>query len=584
MLDQFFEVAYTESAVKTASAAVKEKMQGMSTETLQKLASGEKVAWSDVKACGPGDSGGPVSWLDQFKNTPLFDKALQLERADLQLEQEDIRQRQAQVGQETWVKRDALRLQRRLLELDLVLEGEAEGPAAGAEQTEEKGVELLEQAQAEERAAGEGEEPHEQKEDAAIQQFQQAQSEEAAAKAQEQSKDPKEPKKTPLASVDVKEASLAKLAHAEATGRLLAKLAAGDPEGHMVRRALLSTPISAAIEAKPGHKTESFGKTLGHGVVEQLKGMGKGIAGGGALGAAAGAIHGGLTGGKERAISQGLKGLGMGAAGGAYAGSVAGGLKGAFGAEASRLHGEHSKHNKEAADTTETSKVRAAVAKKFPNLESKEASVQELRAFVKAANTALLVPGLMGAAAGAEKGGKHDASAGFAIGGALGAMLGSDAGRFVGRALGSLGGMPPQARAALELAGYGLGGVAGYRHLTGRIDSAFTEQKEELERKAKRLAGRESKKTAGLIGSALTAGKAMLPQVAGAAKGIGSLASTAYNAGGVGQVAKSLGSVATGFAKANPLAAAGVAAAGAGAAGLAAGRLSKSNQPQLVRA
>jgi len=136
----------------------------------------------------------------------------------------------------------------------------------------------------------------------------------------------------------------------EKAASIMGKLAAEDnPEGHHVRRALLGNPISAAIEAKPGHKMNQFGKAYGHAAVESAKGTGKGLLAGGALGALGGAAHGAATGhgGKGRAMGA-LRGAGFGGAvgglGGASVGSLAGAIKGNHGAEASRIHGEKSQN------------------------------------------------------------------------------------------------------------------------------------------------------------------------------------------------------------------------------------------------
>jgi hypothetical protein len=125
----------------------------------------------------------------------------------------------------------------------------------------------------------------------------------------------------------------------------LRKQAKSDPEGHQVRRALLGNPVSSAIEAKPGHKGEAFGKAFGHEAKEGLKGFGKGAVTGGAGGAIAGAVHGAAKGkGLRGAISEAGKGALLGGAVGGHVGGIAGTLKGRHGAEASRIHGEHSKH------------------------------------------------------------------------------------------------------------------------------------------------------------------------------------------------------------------------------------------------
>lgn len=118
----------------------------------------------------------------------------------------------------------------------------------------------------------------------------------------------------------------------------------------MVRRALLGNPVSSAIEAKPGHKMEAYGKAYGHLASTTLQHMGKPTAVGAALGGAAGAAHGAATGGGglkarlARTAMHGGVGALAGATGGATVGSIHGGIKGNYGAEASRIHGEHSKH------------------------------------------------------------------------------------------------------------------------------------------------------------------------------------------------------------------------------------------------
>jgi hypothetical protein len=127
-----------------------------------------------------------------------------------------------------------------------------------------------------------------------------------------------------------------------------------DPEGHMVRRAILGNPISSAIEAKKGKKLESFGKAYKHHFVESLKGLGKGGLIGGAGGAVAGAAHGAI---KGKDLKSALRGAGKGALiggiGGADIGSIAGSIKGQYGREASKIHGEHSKHKESEAKCCE---------------------------------------------------------------------------------------------------------------------------------------------------------------------------------------------------------------------------------------
>jgi len=476
MLDSFLATVYRHETEKTASAALEAKLHTMPTALVT------KIAMSGIKGCGPGESDGVTCWLDNFKGTPLFEKAVELERAEIQLEQADIEQRMQQQSQDTWTKRDALRLQKKMLELDLAMAGaggDVGMPAieAAPEEAEEAAIGTLEQVQAEEAAAGEGNKPEEKMENAAIEQLHAAHGEEGGAQpppppaaeagppgppgaggAPTAKKEPPKPpakKEPPKEGVppaeDVKQASL-KVAAAAAAGRLLAKVAepappkgmsprewdkvlqkkaASNPEGHYLRRALLGNAESAAIEAKPEHAFQAKNQAESYIKQQGWKGFTGGGLAGGALGAAGGALA-GLSSGASP-VHAGLLGGAVGALGGSILGGAAGSVKGNLDSTASKLHGQHSQHRPEAAKT----------------------------------------------------------------------------------------------------AGINVGGLVG-------------------------------------------AAKAAVPQIAGAAKAGGNMLGTAMKAGGLPQVAKSVGNVAAGFAKANPLAAAGA----AGAAGLAAGRLSKGNTQQ----
>lgn len=117
------------------------------------------------------------------------------------------------------------------------------------------------------------------------------------------------------------------------------KAAEENPEGHYLRRTLLGNSLSSAIEAKEGYKARAFGNALGNTAVQVLKGGGLGAAGGAGLGLAAGL----LSKGKLRVDGT----VPAGAYAGGALGTLAGAVKGRFGAEASRIHGEHSKHKKD---------------------------------------------------------------------------------------------------------------------------------------------------------------------------------------------------------------------------------------------
>lgn len=114
------------------------------------------------------------------------------------------------------------------------------------------------------------------------------------------------------------------------------------PDGHHVRRFLLGNPISSAIEAKKGKKSTAFGKAIGHKLVEELKGAGKG----GLIGAGLGAGAGTISAIASKNPSNILHGAANGGVVGSLLGAGYGSLKGNHGAEASKIHAEHSKHKK----------------------------------------------------------------------------------------------------------------------------------------------------------------------------------------------------------------------------------------------
>jgi len=64
---------------------------------------------------------------------------------------------------------------------------------------------------------------------------------------------------------------------------------AKEQDEHFVRRMFLGNPISSAISAKKGRKTEAYGEALGHALVETAKGTAIGAGSGAVLGLGAGA-------------------------------------------------------------------------------------------------------------------------------------------------------------------------------------------------------------------------------------------------------------------------------------------------------
>lgn len=117
MLDTFLEVLCQKT--KTAQAADRrvELLQRLPMDVLHKLASGEEKLAFMCSSIGEGDS-----WLKQFEGSPLLPKAIELAKASLQHEiQRNAEMRQSQAAsQEQYNAEDDLRVQKKMLELELV--------------------------------------------------------------------------------------------------------------------------------------------------------------------------------------------------------------------------------------------------------------------------------------------------------------------------------------------------------------------------------------------------------------------------------------------------------------------------------
>ncbi|WP_394831719.1 hypothetical protein LVJ94_34920 [Pendulispora rubella] len=126
MLDTFLEVAYAHEARRHEERGAIDLLKRLPEADLRKMASGEVLA-------NAGD------FLSQFRGTPLIEQALALEEEELQAEMADAerqkeRRMESQVQDAVWGARDALRIKKRLLELELAKEeaGITAGPAAAA--------------------------------------------------------------------------------------------------------------------------------------------------------------------------------------------------------------------------------------------------------------------------------------------------------------------------------------------------------------------------------------------------------------------------------------------------------------------
>lgn len=686
MLDQFLEVAYAHDTEKRAAAEQLKKLREFPVEVLKKLASAD---------CDPHGSGAK-SWLEGYRGSPLFDQALALERQDLQFEQQDQARQQANEANATastqsWHARDAIKLKKRMLDLDLVLQEETSG-GGDPEALEGQGVSMLEQAQTQEAAAGQGNEPHEQKENAAIADFRDAQASE---------KGPA-PAKTAAA---VNSAVMA--------GQLLAKLAKSSAEPSVSH--FFGTPEEAhALADSEGREAD---REEAHPVRTRVSnGLGMALAGGlfgaalgsargrrdallhGALGAVAGgAVGASFAPGKSqransnaikshlnparmraestelraagkniddntgkfrvrRAILGGLAGSAAGLGGASGLGgsgkmkalsALGGGLAGAGLAALPKPSGnsfresadaidKHLAKHKHAAANEVSAPAPAPSDSPFPTYG--QHVLHSVGQRVKGA----LGGGVLGAALGAGVGAYASAPGNRAVaafkgakafgltGAGAGATLGADKAGYdtalaaskhktasVGSALkrGTELLSGSKARALTRDAvgkvhdvGAAFGearGVAkaiptdaladGFKDVAhawipgakSSLQAARSERGQVAHARGIAAAGAAGAAGLGLGSAALAhrGGQGAAVKEAGiggvisgavdAAKGLGGLARTAYKAGGLGQVAKSVGTVAGGFAKANPLATAGLAAAG----GIAAGRLSKRSAP-----
>lgn len=541
MIDQFLLTSYGQQQVKTAQRELIDKLKTFPLDELLKCASGDPTSKLAFDNC-VGPPGECASWVDQFKGTPLFEQAVELERQSLQAEaqEQERRKEMRTVDQQSWDARDALNLKRRMLALELATARGGGGPEA----TEEKGVQMLEEAQAEERAAGEGGEPHEQAEDQAIQQFRAAQSQEAAEEKQEQAQPQQPPKKPPQAaaaeeegppmgekpkeekpkgmSVEVKQAGAwgsdsRRVApgsnhqvQSSDSGQGAGSLTAYTPGENESFHTVVSTKEARAVLASVGFSKEALSHSR---IIDAVRKAPEGRMG--------------------RAFEHGVDLLGK-----AKSGKLTDQADTLATAASARLAGGNWKReltNLKAIRKTSAGaadEMKAEVSKKYPGLVKKEASPA-------------IPAAAAGAVAGAHKAQAHgqDARAGV-LRGAAGAVGGSSVGHLIGGALGAKYNKGPLGSAI----GGALGGVAGYKALTR---------------------GLEKKKEAGVLGAVSAAAPKLVSGIGGALSAGKNLAQTAHAAGGLPQVAKSFGNVAAQFAQKNPLAAAGV----AGGAGLLAGRV-----------
>lgn len=124
MFETFLKTAHKNDRVDAEDRATVEAMKKLPSDVLLKIANGDtKLAYM----CGPtaiGGSSGGLEWVEQFKDTPLFEQALGLEQQAIQIEQMEQQhraQKDAERDQEPkfWEMQDRIRLQKRMLGLEL---------------------------------------------------------------------------------------------------------------------------------------------------------------------------------------------------------------------------------------------------------------------------------------------------------------------------------------------------------------------------------------------------------------------------------------------------------------------------------
>jgi hypothetical protein len=124
MLDEFLNTVYTHETRKKAEYYMVGLLKDIPTLELRKLASGTPIAELYEKRammdeCTSPDAQ-PKTFLDKFKDTPLFEEALALEQEMLQAEAADIEARMQRRGEDQLYQvQDQIRLKKRLLELKL---------------------------------------------------------------------------------------------------------------------------------------------------------------------------------------------------------------------------------------------------------------------------------------------------------------------------------------------------------------------------------------------------------------------------------------------------------------------------------
>jgi hypothetical protein len=131
MLDKYLEIAHREQEKTASRDRYVELMMKLPVEELLEIRrTGEiKLAYSEPMCA---EDGTPRTWLDNFKDTPLFPQAIALEEEELKMQAADgqqdvVRDQERSMHNQ---ERDSIRLQKKLLELELAKHKAGETAAA----------------------------------------------------------------------------------------------------------------------------------------------------------------------------------------------------------------------------------------------------------------------------------------------------------------------------------------------------------------------------------------------------------------------------------------------------------------------
>jgi hypothetical protein len=556
MLNEFLLAAYKDNQTKLANRQLVDKLKAFDLDDLVALANGDPTAKLASYCDGPSD--GPQSWLDKYKGSPLFEKAVELEKSLLEADAAaDAKRTEERESDRTMDdQRDALRMQKRMLDLDLALEQEGGAAAAASPEpavpaTPEAPVEQApSQTAVEVKQAGYisnllGNEANRAQMTAAVHTALGSGAQNVQRAVERADKLSGKTLKARLGTAGVlgAAAGLGSAAHKKkeaAVGAFISEARSTRDTVH---------PEARQGNGQLGDYSVDPSETVTEGLqVSKTAAVSKVVAAdaAGRLFAKSASVD--LSGVKQLAKDRisGMQTL------------IEPQVRGAS-AIANRVLGEKT-------SATDPQAFYEEVIKRYPHLagKKKEAATQGTAGFANPDELRLAIAVLNRQAAQAEqhpvRSRIHQGLAGAGVGALGGAAVGS-----MGAGLVDPSGYSP----ALAGLGAGVGALGGGIYGATRKPGAGTRR--DANNLQQLLQHYEATKQAGIAGSLLQGVKTL-------GSNAKNLATTAHAAGGMPQVAKSFGNVAKNFAQANPLAATGIAAGAAGLGGMALGRATAPNR------